>query len=138
MALTPKQERFCQCIVSGMSGKDSYLTAYDTSANDNTVYNEAKKLLQRDDITARIVELRKPIENHAQNMAISARNEQIEYIKGRIAICEQKDDEQSLIRWNDMLNKIHALYKDNEPDQTKEHSVVNLDMDTLKKLSGAS
>lgn len=138
MALTPKQEKFCQCIVSGMSGKDSYLTAYDTNANENTVYNEAKKLLQRDDITARIAELRKPLENHARNTAINARKQQIDFINERIEICKQKDDEQSIIRYTDMLNKINALYKDSEPEQKQENSVVKLDMDTLKKLSGAS
>lgn len=137
MALTPKQEKFCQCIVSGMSGKDSYLTAYDTTANDNTVYNEAKKLLQRDDITARITELRKPLENHARNTAINARQQQIDFINERIAICQAKEDEASIIRYTDMLNKINALYKDNEPEQKQENSVVKLDMDTLKKLSGA-
>jgi hypothetical protein len=37
-----------------------------------------------------------------------------------------------------MLNKINALYKDTEAEQKQESSVVKLDMDTLKKLSGAS
>lgn len=138
MALTPKQEKFCQCIVSGMSGKDSYLTAYDTNCKPDTAYVESSRMLLREDIQNRIKELRKPQEEAAQIKAINAREEQIEYIKSRIAICEQKDDEQSLIRWNDMLNKIHALYKDTEEAKQEQNTVVNLDMDTLKKLSGAS
>lgn len=138
MALTPKQEKFCQCIVSGMSGKDSYLTAYDSNGNDKTVNRESQKLLMRDDITERITELRKPLINHAQNTALNARQQQIDFINERIAICKAKDDEQSIIRYTDMLNKINALYKDNEPDQKPESVVNGLDMDILKKLSGAS
>lgn len=138
MALTPKQEKFCRCIVSGMSGKDSYIAAYDTNANDNTIRNEANKLLQRDDITERIAELSKPLHNHAVNTAISARQQQIDFINERIEICKQKDDEQSIIRYTDMLNKINALYKDTEPEQKPENSIVNIDTDMLKRLTSVS
>lgn len=138
MALTPKQEKFCRCIVSGMSGKDSYIASYDTQASEQVIRNEANKLLQRDDITERIAELSKPLQNHARNTAISARQQQIDFINERIAICKQKEDEASIIRYTDMLNKINALYKDTEEAKQEQNTVVNLDMDTLKKLSGAS
>ena len=111
LELTPKQEKFCQCIASGMSGIESYKAAYNTQAKENTIYNESKKLLMRDDITKRITQLRKPIENHIKNTAISARNKQIQEIQERIRICKEKEDENSLIRYYDMLNKIYCLYK---------------------------
>ena len=136
VALTPKQEKFCRCIVSGMDGKASYMAAYDTNASDQVIRNEANKLLQRDDITERIAELSKPLQNHARNTAISARQQQIDFINERIAICKQKEDEQSIIRYTDMLNKINALYKDTEETKQEQNTVVNLDMDTLRKLSG--
>lgn len=138
MALTPKQEKFCQCIVSGMDGKSSYIAAYDTNASDQVIRNESNKLLQRDDITERITELRKPLLNHARNTAISAREKQIEEIQERIAICKQREDETSLIRYYDMLNKIYALYKEAETEQKQDTTINNLDMNTLKKLSGIS
>ena len=137
MAFTPKQEKFCQCIVSGMSGKDSYLTAYDTNCKPDTAYVESSRMLLREDIQNRIKELRKPQEEAAQINALNARQEQIAFIRERIAICKEKEDEQSIIRYTDMLNKINALYKDTEAEQKPESSVVKLDMDTLKKLSGA-
>ena len=136
LRLTPKQEKFCQCIVSGMSGKESYMTAYNTKASEQVIFNESTKLLKRDDITSRIKELRKPLENHYQNIAINERQKQIDFIKERIEICKAKDDEQSIIRYTDMLNKINALYKDTEPEQKNESTVNNLDFDTLVKLSG--
>ena len=138
MALTPKQEKFCQCIVSGMSGKDSYLTAYDTNCKADTAYVESSRMLLREDIQNRIKELRKPQEEAAQIKALNAREEQIAFIRERIAICQAKEDEQSIIRYTDMLNKINALYKDTEEAKQEQNTVVNLDIDTLKKLSGAS
>ena len=138
MALTEKQERFCRCIVSGMSGKDSYMTAYESNCKPDTAYVEATRLLSRDDIQARLADLRKPLEEEAQTKALTARDEQIAFIRERIAICKQKEDEQSIIRYTDMLNKINALYKDTDEAKQEQNTVVNLDMDTLKKLSGAS
>lgn len=138
MALTEKQEKFCRCIVSGMTGKDSYITAYESNCKPDTAYVEANRLLSREDIQARLAVLRKPLEEAAKTQALSARDEQINFIKERISICKAKEDEASIIRYTDMLNKINALYKDSEPEQKQENSVVKLDMDTLKKLSGAS
>jgi phage terminase small subunit len=136
MALTPKQEKFCQCIVSGMSGKDSYLTAYDTKCNANTAYTEANKLLLREDIQKHIFTLRKPVEQAAQIKALNAREQQIEFIQSRIQHCLSVDDEQSIIRYTDMLNKINALYKETEQEIKPESTVNNLDISVLKRLSG--
>ena len=136
MALKPKQEKFCQCIVAGMSGKDSYLTAYETQCSSNTAYVEANRLLLREDIQDRIKNLRKPIEEAVQIKSISARDKQIAEILERIEICKAKEDENSLIRYYDMLNKIYALYG-KEYTQTKpDTSIDKLDTETLQKLSG--
>lgn len=137
MALTPKQEKFCRCIVSGMSGKDSYIAAYDTNASDQVMRNEANKLLQRDDITERIAELSKPLQNHARNTAINAREQQIAFINERIEICKQKDDEQSIIRYTDMLNKINSLYKESDTIKSDDNAIVSIDTDMLKRLTNA-
>jgi phage terminase small subunit len=138
MALTPKQEKFCQNIVSGMSGKDSYLSAYDTKCSEQVAYNEASKLLLREDIQKRIFDIRKPLEQAAQIKALNAREQQIKAIQERIELCKKKDDEQSLIRYYDMLNKIYALYKETETEVKPESTVNNLDINVLKRLSGVS
>lgn len=137
MALTIKQENFCNYIANGNNGTDSYMLAYDCNSR-HSANIESTKLLKRDDITERIKELRKPILNLYTNKSISEREKQIEYIKKRIALCEEKDDEQSIIRYVDQLNKIMALYKETEQEQKPETIVNNIDLDTLKRLSGAS
>ena len=84
----------------------------------------------------RIKELRKPIINLEQNRIISEREKQIAEIKERIEICKQKEDETSLIKYYDMLNKIYSLYREVETEKTQDQAVNNLDVETLKKLSG--
>lgn len=137
MDLTPKQNKFCEYIVSGLSGKDSYLKAYECKS-EKAASIESTKLLKRDDITAKITELRKPIINLAQNKAINEREEQITFIKSRIQECIKKDDEQSLIRWNDQLNKILSLYRETEPEDKKENSFDKVDTATLIKVLGSA
>ena len=137
MALTIKQENFCNYIANGKNGIESYMAAYDCNSR-HSANIESTKLLKRDDITERIKQLRKPILNLYQNKVISEREKQIKEIQERIAICKQKEDEQSLIRYYDMLNKIYSLYKESESEQKPESIVNNIDLDTLKKLSGAS
>lgn len=137
MALTPKQEKFCQNIASGKDGITSYMSAYNCTSK-HAANIESTKLMKRDDITERIAEIRKPIINMVQNKVISEREKQIKEIQKRIEICKQKEDEQSLIRYYDMLNKIYALYKETEQEQKPESTVNNLDVSLLKRLSGVS
>ena len=138
MALTPKQEHFCRLVASGKDYTNAYLTAYDWNGSEAGAANEAIKLANKPEVQEKIRTLIKPMEIAAQKDSVNARKAQIEYIQRRIAICESKEDEASIIRYTDMLNKINALYKDTEAEQKQESSVVKLDMDTLKKLSGAS
>ena len=138
MALTPKQEKFCQNIVSGLNGKESYLAAYNANCSEQVAYNEASKLLLRKDIQQRIFDIRKPLEQAAQIKALSARDKQIQEIEERIKLCKEREDEQSLIRYYDMLNKIYALYRETETEQKTDSNVNNLDISVLKRLSGVS
>jgi hypothetical protein len=121
-----------------MDGTTAYKTAYDTKASDKVCNNESRVLLMRDDITERIAELRKPLINHAQNNALNERQRHIDEIRERIEICKEKQDEQSLIRYYDMICKIYGHYKETESDQKTENTVTGLDTATLVKLSGTA
>lgn len=137
MALTPKQEAFCREYVgNGGNATQAYLTAYD-SKSPVSAAQEGYRLLQSDDVQVYLKSLNKPLEEAARTKALTARDEQIAFIRERIAICKQKEDEQSIIRYTDMLNKINALYKDNEPEQKQTSPIGNLDMDALRKLTQA-
>jgi hypothetical protein len=133
--LTPKQEIFCNGIVSGLSGTEAYKKAYNTNANNNTMRNEANKLLQRDDITERIKELRKPLQNHARNIALSEREKKKNIIWEEINNARSAGDHAAIARYMDILNKMDAEYINVTKDITEEKTnIETLDNDTLFKL----
>lgn len=130
--LTPKQEKFCQCIVSGMSGKDSYIAAYNCNS-DRVAYNESNVLLKRDDITARINELSKPVQNHAQNTAISEREKKRQWLWDMIHNAEKDSDR---IAAMNLLNKMDSEYLNINVNRNESGIDLNgIDINTLKTLS---
>ena len=132
MALTPKQEKFCQCIVSGMSGKDSYLTAYDCNS-DTTAYQESYVLLQRDDIKEYISTLKKPIEQHAIDTAINEREKKRQWLWRMIETAESDSDR---LRAMDILNKMDSEYINiNRNIQDDQTAISNLDTNTLRLIA---
>lgn len=132
MGLTPKQERFCQCIVSGKSGKDSYMEAYDSKGSAQNAYNEASKLLQREDIQARLAVLRKPLAEAARTTALSERERKREVLWNII----QNGDDNAKCRALDILNKMDAEYINiNRNIDDNAAALQGIDKDTLLKLS---
>jgi hypothetical protein len=66
--LTPKQEKFAQCVASGMTQSDAYRAAYSVGekTKPETVQRKASELAKDGKISARVAELRKPIAQKAQ------------------------------------------------------------------------
>ena len=131
LQLTPKQEKFCQCIVAGMSKKDSYFAAYNCNS-DRTATNESNILLQRDDITQRIEELRKPVINHVRNTAISERQKKREFLWNMIKNATNDSDK---LKAMDILNKMDSEYINHTVTEERKTPIADLDTDTLKKLT---
>lgn len=76
MSLTPKQEKFAQCIADGMSQADAYRTAYSAGKmSDGALHVEASKLMDNPKIALRLSELRGKLEKKAlwtREMSVSA------------------------------------------------------------------
>jgi phage terminase small subunit len=59
--LTPKQEKFAQCVASGKSQADAYRAAYDCKkSTPSTVQKLASELMKHPHVSGRVNELRKP------------------------------------------------------------------------------
>ena len=72
--LTPKQEKFVQALISGMSQYEAYKEAYNaTRMKDATIYNNAYKLMQNNEILTRYNEL---LEEHKKK-ALYTREEMV-------------------------------------------------------------
>ena len=62
MALTGKQEAFCQAIVKGSNQADAYRSAYNASKmKDETIYAMSSKLAADHKVAIRLQELRQPV-----------------------------------------------------------------------------
>ena len=132
--LTPKQTKFCEYVVSGSSYKDAYLLAY-SGDSEQTAYVEGSKLALREDIQAYIKTLQKPIEQAIQTKQLTIKEKQINFIEERIQHCIANNDEQSIIRYTDMLSKIYNLYKDADQDQNNVNNPLeDVATDKLLKL----
>lgn len=130
--LTPKQEKFCQCVVSGMSGKDSYITAYNSSGSDQNAYNESSKLLAREDIQERLKVLRKPLEEHVRTTIISEREKKRAWLWNMI---ENATNDSDRIRAMDILNKMDSEYINIQRIEKDETPISTLDTEKLIEIA---
>lgn len=136
MALTPKQEKFCQCVVSGMSYKDSYLSAYNWNGSDKGALEESARMAVREDIQERIRELQKPIVTAIKADAVNEYDRIKTLCWERITECQANGDDTAIARYMDILNKMLGNYVNiNRNIEDKQADIIQLDTDTLKKLS---
>ena len=131
--LIAQQEAFCRNIIDGYNATESYKRAYNTDKH-NIAKVEAYKLLQNKKIQDRLTELTTPIlaEQNAQNS--TKRAEMIDFIQSRIEVCKNNQDENNIVRYTDMLNKIYGTYKVEQDNIKSNSNLHNLSMDKLQKI----
>ena len=131
MALTPKQEKFCQCVVSGMTYKDSYIAAYDCKS-DTTAINEGSKLALREDIQKRLETLTIPLQKAAQKQALTEREKKRQWLWNMI---ENATNDSDRIRAMDILNKMDSEYINIQRIEKDETPIQDMDTDKLIELT---
>lgn len=122
-----------------MTNAEAYKNAYNCqNMKQNSIYTEAGKLALKPEIQEYIRTLQKPMLEAVNISNLSARDKQITFIEERIQHCKELEDEQSVIRYTDMLNKIHGLYKDTDSgnDGKDKLNLENINTDSLFKLIG--
>lgn len=117
--LTPKQEKFVQNIVKGMSQREAYKNAYDAkNMADDTIDNKACKLFKTDKIRARYDELIRRLEDKAIMTAQERMIWLTKVIKGEIKVISGYGDDakeydpymSDRIKALDTLNKMDGQY----------------------------
>lgn len=122
--LTPKQEKFVQALISGMSQYEAYKEAYNaTRMKDATIYNNAYKLMQKNEILTRYNEL---LEEHKKK-ALYTREEMVNdliWIKEK-AKEDIKDPKKGLRQANGtiFINAIKELGELNELYPSKKQDI---------------
>ena len=117
--LTPKQEKFIQNIISGMSQREAYKNSYNAkNMADDTIDNKACKLFNSDKIRARYQELMKRLENNAIMTAEERMIWLTKVINCDVKVKQEYDNEikeydpymSDRLKALDMLNKMDGQY----------------------------
>lgn len=84
--LTPKQEKFCQAVVSGKTQTEAYREAYNTEKmKDSSVHCNASKMLNNTKIAQRLEELRKPVVEEV-GITLKTHLDDLETLRNRAAL----------------------------------------------------
>lgn len=103
--LTPKQEKFVQNIIEGMSQADAYRSAYSTkNMSDKTIHEAASRLMADSKISARVQELRDQISNEK----IMNAQERMEWLTEVIHNTREKTENR--LKAVDIMNKMQGEY----------------------------
>jgi phage terminase small subunit len=109
--MTPKQEKFAQCIADGMNQADAYRAAYDASnMKDSSIYVNASKLLSDTKVAQRVKELKEQL----SSKALWTRADSVRALQNAISIAENKDNAAGLVAAIKELNAMHGF---NEPSK---------------------
>lgn len=108
--LTPKQERFCQCIVKGMSQTDAYKEAFDTlKMKEETIWSNASRLIKNSKVIARVEELKKGIEKELVYSALESFNK-LKEIQELALVNQLKPDLTNALKAEELKGKLAGLY----------------------------
>lgn len=105
MALTAKQEAFCQAIADGLSQSDAYRRAYNAEKmKPETVQNNAYNLMQNSEVKARVQELRGKLESKQLWTREQSINKAIEAIE----MASNNGKPLEILKAVEVLNKMHG------------------------------
>ena len=130
--ITPKQQKFAECIVNGMSTKDAYFAAYNTKTTDNAAYTEGAKLLNNERVQEDIKTLQKPLIAKAASTAISEREKKRAWLWNMI---ENATNDSDRIRAMDILNKMDSEYINIQRIEKEETPISELDTSKLIEIT---
>lgn len=103
--LTPKQEKFAQGIIEGMSQADAYRSAYSTKNQaDKTIWENASRLMADSKVQARVKELREQLTNEL----IMSAQKRLEWLTKVIQNEEEATSDK--LKAIDLMNKMQGEY----------------------------
>lgn len=103
--LTPKQEKFVQSLIQGMSQADAYRSAYSCkNMSDNSIYVNASKLVNDTKVALRIKELREQL----VKPTIMTAQQRLEWLT--MLINSDKETTGDKLKAADIMNKMQGEY----------------------------
>jgi phage terminase small subunit len=117
--LTPKQEKFVQGLIQGMSQADAYRSAYSTkNMSDKTIYEAASRLVADSNVSARLQELR----GQMTKETIMSAQDRLEWLTKLIN--SETESTTDKLKAADIMNKMQGEYV--QKVQTELTNAVNI------------
>jgi phage terminase small subunit len=117
--LTPKQEKFVQGLIQGMSQADAYRSAYSTkNMADKTIWENASRIANDSKVKARLQELR----NELAKDSIMTAQDRLEWLTN--VINSDKESTTDKLKAADIMNKMQGEYV--QKVQTELTNAVNI------------
>ena len=143
--LTLKQEKYVQNLIKGMSQRQAYKNAFDTSKmKDETIDNKAYLLFKKDEVRVRYEELVKKAQDEAIMSAIERKKWLSDVIKGNIKHIsysgngDEYENEAYIsdkLKAVDLLNKMDNSYQQNiKIEGTVNNPFSELSTEELRQL----
>lgn len=102
MALTPKQDKFCQLVADGMTQADAYRTAYNCKTQKTSQIENASRLMSDSNISARVSELKEML----VNKALWSKEDSINKLKEALEMSDKPNEIVMVIK---ELNAMHGF-----------------------------
>ena len=111
--LTPKQEKFAQCVADGMSQADAYRSAFNVrpTTKPETIQANASRLMSDSTVSARVAELRQQL----SEKAIWTREMSVQALIGVLSSPESHKDTIAAVK---ELNAMHGYNAPSKLDVT--------------------
>jgi phage terminase small subunit len=121
--LTPKQEKFAQNIIEGMSQADAYRNSYCAKRmSDKTIIEEASKLMANPNIATRVQELRDQLANDK----IMTAKERLEWLTSLIKSDEETTSDK--LKAADIMNKMQGEYVQKVVADVETSYTINIEL----------
>lgn len=122
MSLTPKQEKFAQCIADGQTQADAYRSAYNAEKmSEAALHVEASKLMDNPKITLRLSELRSKLEKKA----LWTREMSVQALAQAYKVAQGQSNASGMTGAIKELNAMHGFNEPSKLELTGGLDVVN-------------
>lgn len=121
--LTPKQEKFVQGIIEGMSQADAYRSAYNVKKmTDKSIHESASRLMNDVKVAARLQELR----DQLTKSTIMTAQQRLEWLTELIKSKEESTTDK--LRAADIMNKMQGEYVQKIEADVKNDVTINIEL----------
>jgi hypothetical protein len=129
--MTPKQEKFAQCVADGMTQADAYRSSYDCeNSSDAVIHNEASLLMQSREIAIRVAQLREQL----SAKALWTREMSVAALQDVLYNPDKQADKIAAVKELNLMHGYNAPQKLDLSSSDKSMSPVQVDQDLVKAV----